>query len=72
MCKSKDITLSLDDFGEAIQLRSNSNGTKISFTAANINLVPMARLYIWDRDLDVIYEKHFEKGLDIDEMCVLE
>lgn len=68
MCKPKDLTLDITDFGEVIQLRINSNGTKISFTAANLNLVPMARLYVWDRDLDIIYVKHFENGLDIDEM----
>ncbi|VVC28777.1 Six-bladed beta-propeller, TolB-like,WD40-repeat-containing domain,WD40 repeat, conserved site,WD40/YVTN [Cinara cedri] len=67
MCKPKDITLNIDDFSEVIQLRLNSNGTKVSFTAANLNLVPMARLYVWDRDLDKIYVKHFEKGLDVDE-----
>jgi len=49
-------------------LRLNSNGTKVSFTAANLNLVPMARLYVWDRNLDTIFIKSFEKGLDIDEM----
>lgn len=49
----------------------NSNGTKVSFTAANLNLVPMPRLYVWDRDLDAIYVKHFEKGLDVDEMYVM-
>ncbi|KAF0771516.1 Uncharacterized protein FWK35_00000315 [Aphis craccivora] len=68
MCKPKDITLNIDDYGEAIQLRLNSNGTKVSFTAANLNLVPMPRLYVWDRDLDTIYVKHFEKGLDVDEI----
>lgn len=70
MCKPKDITLNIDDFGEVIQLHLNSNGTKVSFTAANLNLVPMARLYVWDRDLDSIFIKYFEKGLDIDEMYV--
>lgn len=71
MCKPKDLTIDITDFGEAIQLRLNSNGTKVSFTAANLNLVPMARLYVWDRDLDTIYVKHFENGLDIDKMYVL-
>lgn len=71
MCKPKDITLNIDEYGEAIQLRLNSNGTKVSFTAANLNLVPMPRLYIWDRDLDTLYVKHFEKGLDVDEMYVM-
>ncbi|XP_025195129.1 LOW QUALITY PROTEIN: intraflagellar transport protein 140 homolog [Melanaphis sacchari] len=68
MCKPKDLTLNIDDYGEAIQLRLNSNGTKVSFTAANLNLVPMPRLYVWDRDLDTIYVKNFEKGLDVDEV----
>lgn len=70
MCKPKDITSNICDFGEAIQVRLNSNGTKVSFTAANLNLVPMARLFIWDRDLDIIYVKYFEKGLDVNKMCV--
>lgn len=70
MCKPKDITLNITDFGEAIQLRLNSNGTKLSFTAANLNLVPMARLYVWDRDTDTIYAKYFEKSLNDDEMFV--
>lgn len=71
MCKPKDIMSNINDFGEAIQLRLNSNGTKVSFTAANLNLVPMPRLYVWDRDVDIIYVKYFEKGLDVDEMYVL-
>lgn len=66
----KDVTINIDDFGEVIQLRLNSDGTKVSFTAANLNLVPMARLYVWDRNTDTIYVKHFEKGLDVDKMCV--
>jgi len=70
MCKSKDITSHINDFGEAINLCLNSNGTKVSFTAANFNLVPMARLYVWNRDMDTIYVKYFDKGLDIDEMYV--
>lgn len=70
MCKPKDITSNIADFGEAIQLRLNSNGTKVSFTAANLNLVPMARLFVWDRDSDIIHVKYFEKGLDVDEMYV--
>lgn len=70
MCIPKDITSNITDFGEAIQLRLNSNGTKVSFTAANLNLVPMARLFVWDRDSDTIYVKYFEKGLDVDEMYV--
>lgn len=70
MCKPKDITLNIDEFGEVIQLRLNSNGTKVSFTAANLNLVPMPHLYVWDQDLDTIYIKHFDKGLDVDEKYV--
>jgi len=71
MCKPKDITINISDFGEAIQLRLNCDGTKVSFTAANLNLVPMARLYVWDRDSDTIYLKNFEKGLDVDELYVV-
>lgn len=70
MCKPKDITINIDDFGEAIQLRLNSDGTKVSFTAANLNLVPMARLYVWDRSLDTIHVKYFEKNVDVEEMYV--
>lgn len=70
MCKPKDITINIEDFGEAIQLRLNSDGTKVSFTAANLNLVPMARLYVWDRTLDTIHVKYFEKSVDVDEMYV--
>lgn len=70
MCKPKDITINIDDFGEAIQLRLNSDGTKVSFTAANLNLVPMARLYVWDRALDTIHVKYFEKNVDVDDMYV--
>lgn len=70
MCKPKDITLIIADFGEAIHLCLNSNATKISFTAANLNLIPMARLYVWDRDSDIIYIKYFEKDLDVNERFV--
>lgn len=70
MCKPKDITINIDDFGEAIQLRLNSDGTKVSFTAANLNLVPMARLYVWNRSLDTIHVKYFEKNVDVEEMYV--
>lgn len=70
MCKPKDISLNIHDFGEAIQLCLNSNATKISFTAANLNLIPMAQLYVWDRDSDTIYIKYFKKDLDADGMFV--
>lgn len=30
----------------------------------------MARLYVWDRDVDTIYVTNFEKGFDVNEMCV--
>ncbi|XP_050534466.1 intraflagellar transport protein 140 homolog isoform X2 [Daktulosphaira vitifoliae] len=60
ICHPKDIISNMNNFGEAIQLRINSNGSKISFTAANQSFIPMPCLYIWDRKLDLIIEKNFE------------
>ncbi|XP_050430289.1 intraflagellar transport protein 140 homolog isoform X2 [Adelges cooleyi] len=65
MCQPKDVMSCVDNFGEAIQLRLNNNGTKVSFTAANQSLIPMSRLYVWDRSCDTIYIEHFEKSFNV-------
>ncbi|KAK5641268.1 hypothetical protein RI129_009815 [Pyrocoelia pectoralis] len=47
------------DFGEIIQAKANSNGSKVALTLAAANLVPDGKLYIWDVEqdnLDLLYD----------------
>ncbi|KAB0793767.1 hypothetical protein PPYR_13387 [Photinus pyralis] len=40
------------DFGEIIQAKANSNGSKVALTLAAANLVPDGKLYVWDVEQD--------------------
>lgn len=50
-----------NDFGEIIQAKSNSNGTKIGLTIAAANLIPDGKLYIWDIEKDNLLSYDFKK-----------
>lgn len=50
-----------NDFGEIIQAKSNSNGTKIALTLAGANLVPDGKLYVWDTERDDLIHYDFHK-----------
>ncbi|XP_057670783.1 intraflagellar transport protein 140 homolog [Diorhabda carinulata] len=49
------------DFGEIIQAKTNSNGTKVAFTLAAANLVPDGKLYVWDIEIDTVAVYDFRK-----------
>ncbi|KAF5302514.1 hypothetical protein FQR65_LT00886 [Abscondita terminalis] len=49
------------DFGEIIQAKVNSNGTKVALTLAAANLVPDGKLYIWDLEQDNLNLYDFRK-----------
>lgn len=46
------------DFGEIIQAKTNSSGTKVALTVAAANLIPDGKLYVWDIENDntMIYD----------------
>lgn len=50
------------NFGEVIQAKSNSNGSKIALTLAGENLVPDGKLYVWDIEPDKMSEYDFLRG----------
>ncbi|CAH2002580.1 unnamed protein product [Acanthoscelides obtectus] len=55
------------DFGEVIQAKTNSSGTKVALTLAAANLIPDGKLYIWDTESDdlIYYDfKKFASGSD--------
>ncbi|GJQ73670.1 putative intraflagellar transport protein 140 [Trypoxylus dichotomus] len=49
------------DFGEIIQAKSNSNGTKVALTIAAANLIPDGKLYVWDIEKDNLLCYDFKK-----------
>ncbi|CAG9865125.1 unnamed protein product [Phyllotreta striolata] len=49
------------DFGEIIQAKTNSTGTKVAFAVAAANLVPDGKLYVWDIEKDVTFLYDFRK-----------
>ncbi|XP_022916343.2 intraflagellar transport protein 140 homolog [Onthophagus taurus] len=49
------------DFGEIIQAKSNSAGTKIALTLAASNLIPDGKLYIFDIEKDKLNWYDFKK-----------
>ncbi|KAK4874572.1 hypothetical protein RN001_013932 [Aquatica leii] len=49
------------DFGEIIQAKINSNGTKVALTLAAASLVPDGKLYIWDIEQDTLNLYDFRK-----------
>ncbi|KRT80306.1 hypothetical protein AMK59_8792 [Oryctes borbonicus] len=49
------------DFGEIIQAKSNSSGTKVGLTIAAANLIPDGKLYIWDVEKDKLLSYDFKK-----------
>lgn len=50
-----------NDFGEIIQAKSNSNGTKIALTLAAANLIPDGKLYVWNIEEDTLLSYDFHK-----------
>ncbi|VEN35720.1 unnamed protein product [Callosobruchus maculatus] len=49
------------DFGEVIQAKTNSSGTKVALTLAAANLIPDGKLYIWDIETDDLIYYDFKK-----------
>lgn len=50
------------DFGEIIQAKCNSSGTKVAMTLAASNLIPDGKLYIWNIEQDNMSEYDFKKS----------
>ncbi|CAH0563779.1 unnamed protein product [Brassicogethes aeneus] len=48
----KNLVDSVEDFGEVIQAKTNSDGSKVAMTIAGTNLIPDGKLYIWDIERD--------------------
>lgn len=50
------------DFGEIIQAKTNSTGTKVALTIAAANLIPDGKLYVWDIEQDDLSFYDFRKN----------
>lgn len=56
----KDLVEAISDFGEVVLIRTNSNGTKVSLTIANSNLIPSSYIYVWDIESDKMINYQFD------------
>lgn len=50
------------DFGEIIEAKTNSSGTKLAMTIAASNLIPDGKLYIWDLEHDIVFDYDFKRS----------
>ncbi|XP_049817321.1 intraflagellar transport protein 140 homolog isoform X2 [Aethina tumida] len=57
----KNLAESVPDFGEVIQAKTNSDGTKVALTIAGTNLIPNGKLFIWDIESDRMTSYNFKK-----------
>ncbi|XP_069684990.1 intraflagellar transport protein 140 homolog [Periplaneta americana] len=64
----KNLEEVIDDFGEIIMAKCNSNGTKVSITIAKSNFLPDPKLFLWDIESDNLQYFNFATGkLDIND-----
>ncbi|XP_065211838.1 intraflagellar transport protein 140 homolog [Planococcus citri] len=57
----KDLVEAISDFGEVVLIRTNCNGSMVSFTIANSNLIPSPFIYIWDIESDQMLSYQFNE-----------
>ncbi|KAK9885497.1 hypothetical protein WA026_010990 [Henosepilachna vigintioctopunctata] len=69
---AQNLTEMISDFGEVIQARCNSTGTRIAMTLAGTNLIPDGKLYVWDIDNNSLFDYNFRKSYDDDDTFTTE